>query len=258
MRYALTDAERCVIEPILPCKPRGVPRVEAGQTSRRAATGEIQSASARTSIGIETWSNGSSTVSNATAASPRGTRSGRQTSSPSSSSRPWLGRSAGIGLGGAPNERDFARIFHAVVGQRASQPFAIYRLLARQPEQRGLDLAFLAINLLIEPAQRLIAVNAQLLGQHRFSRSPRDKNRRAQQFGLIARTGLGDGPQRGRGESDRHQPDAHQNPAPYPTSDQCHPIDLQSIYSSDILNQTLYYKILLRNDYHIYSIDTQV
>ncbi|MEM9107803.1 MAG: IS5 family transposase [Pseudomonadota bacterium] len=28
MRYALTDAEWCVIEPILPCKSRGVPRVD--------------------------------------------------------------------------------------------------------------------------------------------------------------------------------------------------------------------------------------
>ena len=28
MRYALTDAEWRIIEPILPCKPRGVPRVD--------------------------------------------------------------------------------------------------------------------------------------------------------------------------------------------------------------------------------------
>jgi transposase len=28
MRYALTDAEWRLIEPVLPCKPRGVPRVD--------------------------------------------------------------------------------------------------------------------------------------------------------------------------------------------------------------------------------------
>ena len=28
MRYALSDAEWRLIEPILPCKPRGVPRVD--------------------------------------------------------------------------------------------------------------------------------------------------------------------------------------------------------------------------------------
>ena len=33
MRYALTDAEWCLIEPILPRKPRGVPRV-AGPARR--------------------------------------------------------------------------------------------------------------------------------------------------------------------------------------------------------------------------------
>ena len=31
MRYALTDAEWRLIEPVLPCKPRGVPRVDDGR-----------------------------------------------------------------------------------------------------------------------------------------------------------------------------------------------------------------------------------
>jgi len=36
MRYALSDAEWRLIEPILPCKPRGVPRVDDLTLSQRA------------------------------------------------------------------------------------------------------------------------------------------------------------------------------------------------------------------------------